>query len=139
MITEQFITAGRAIFTASNPQGDRFTFRVRRFKWKRSQLFGFLLGEWMNGPNNETDFVPMLAIDPGFMIPVGAPNAPLWAVTSRPSKVLQWVLMLIRNNKQPPAGYEIRHAGRCGRCGRLLTVPESIETGLGPECSKVAK
>ena len=26
------------------------------------------------------------------------------------------------------------HEGRCGRCGRKLTVPESIEAGYGPEC-----
>lgn len=28
----------------------------------------------------------------------------------------------------------IYHVGRCGRCGRVLTVPESIMSGLGPEC-----
>ena len=33
------------------------------------------------------------------------------------------------------AGFKIHHEGRCGRCGRKLTVPESIETGLGPECA----
>lgn len=26
------------------------------------------------------------------------------------------------------------HEGRCGRCGRRLTVPESIESGFGPDC-----
>ena len=31
---------------------------------------------------------------------------------------------------------EIWHEGKCGRCGRALTVPESIETGIGPECAK---
>jgi len=30
---------------------------------------------------------------------------------------------------------EIRHEGRCGRCGRELTTPESVDTGFGPECS----
>jgi hypothetical protein len=29
---------------------------------------------------------------------------------------------------------EVWHEGRCGACGRRLTVPESIERGLGPEC-----
>jgi hypothetical protein len=29
---------------------------------------------------------------------------------------------------------EILHEGKCCRCGRKLTHPESIETGLGPEC-----
>jgi hypothetical protein len=30
---------------------------------------------------------------------------------------------------------EFWHEGRCGRCGRVLTVPESIATGFGPECA----
>jgi hypothetical protein len=39
----------------------------------------------------------------------------------------------------PLDGCEVHHEGRCGRCGRRLTVPESILSGLGPECaSKVA-
>lgn len=33
---------------------------------------------------------------------------------------------------------KVYHAGKCGRCGRKLTTPESILTGLGPECSKKA-
>ena len=31
---------------------------------------------------------------------------------------------------------KVFHVGYCGRCGRRLTTPESILTGLGPECSK---
>jgi hypothetical protein len=36
----------------------------------------------------------------------------------------------------PPADakFEVWHEGKCGRCGRKLTVPESISTGFGPEC-----
>lgn len=34
-----------------------------------------------------------------------------------------------------PEGLEVLHEGRCGRCGRVLTVPESIESGLGPICA----
>lgn len=33
-----------------------------------------------------------------------------------------------------PADLEVWHEGRCGKCGRPLTVPESIERGIGPEC-----
>jgi hypothetical protein len=29
---------------------------------------------------------------------------------------------------------EVWHEGKCGKCGRKLTVPESIERGIGPEC-----
>lgn len=31
---------------------------------------------------------------------------------------------------------DIRHEGRCGRCSRALTRPESIDTGFGPECAE---
>ena len=30
----------------------------------------------------------------------------------------------------------IFHTGTCGRCGKKLTTPESILTGLGPSCAK---
>jgi len=33
-----------------------------------------------------------------------------------------------------PGHIGIWHAGKCGRCGRTLTVPESIQSGYGPEC-----
>lgn len=29
------------------------------------------------------------------------------------------------------------HEGVCARCGRKLTVPSSIDSGLGPECAKM--
>lgn len=38
----------------------------------------------------------------------------------------------------PLARVEFFHEGRCGRCGHRLTVPESIETGLGPVCAEKA-
>lgn len=33
---------------------------------------------------------------------------------------------------------DVYHLGRCGKCGKKLTTPESILTGLGPTCSKKA-
>lgn len=30
---------------------------------------------------------------------------------------------------------EVWHEGVCGRCGRRLTVPESIASGIGPTCA----
>jgi hypothetical protein len=37
-----------------------------------------------------------------------------------------------------PKTVEVYHEGRCGRCGRRLTTPESVTQGLGPECAKRA-
>lgn len=38
--------------------------------------------------------------------------------------------------KHLPTKVEFWHEGRCGRCGRKLTVPESIKSGFGEECIK---
>ena len=35
-----------------------------------------------------------------------------------------------------PEFVEVWHEGCCGKCGKRLTVPSSIENGLGPECIK---
>ena len=34
-----------------------------------------------------------------------------------------------------PATLEIRHIGRCGCCGRKITTPSSLDSGIGPECA----
>jgi hypothetical protein len=31
---------------------------------------------------------------------------------------------------------EVHHNGHCARCGRMLTVPESLYTGFGPDCAQ---
>jgi hypothetical protein len=38
-------------------------------------------------------------------------------------------------NKKIPDHLSVYHEGSCGRCGRPLTTPESIEIGLGPICA----
>ena len=35
-----------------------------------------------------------------------------------------------------PENIEVYHEGRCGRCNRRLTTPESVTLGIGPECEK---
>lgn len=36
---------------------------------------------------------------------------------------------------RPAPGCIARHEGRCGRCHRALTHPESLDLGIGPECA----
>ncbi len=39
-------------------------------------------------------------------------------------------------NGRFPRNCELWHEGACGRCGRALTDPVSIDRGIGPECVK---
>ena len=51
------------------------------------------------------------------------------------ARLLAWVMACIDGKVADPlAKAEFWHEGRCGRCGRTLTVPESIASGVGPEC-----
>lgn len=132
MITREFLTAGRAIFTVSNPKGERYTFRaLREAKAIRDDIFDIAL---LTGTDNESSYQRVCRL-------YGANLKIAWRggwfpPESKPFKVFKWAVGLLEAKKPLPPGYEVRHAGRCGKCGRLLTVPESIESGLGPECSK---
>ena len=50
------------------------------------------------------------------------------------ARAFRWIWSRFVSDKDfAPA--EFWHEGRCGRCGRKLTVPASIERGLGPVCA----
>lgn len=48
-------------------------------------------------------------------------------------KVFNYVIERLKANRLPDF-VEVWHEGRCGKCGRKLTVPTSIANGIGPEC-----
>jgi len=51
-------------------------------------------------------------------------------------KALAWYLHKCQTGDGSPAAQAtFMHEGVCGRCGRTLTVPESIQRGIGPICA----
>ena len=54
---------------------------------------------------------------------------------SQSVKVFEFMLKRLKNDNLPDF-LEVWHEGFCGKCGKRLTVPNSILTGLGPECVK---
>lgn len=49
--------------------------------------------------------------------------------------VFKYVINKLKSQDLPDF-IEVWHEGKCGKCGRTLTVPSSIATGIGPECIK---
>ena len=127
-----FVLAGKAIFTVSNAKGDHYTFQVTRKETEGRPVTFFVA--LLTGPNNETDYTYMGVLSQAVGTVI-LTKASKFNPESLPVKVAQWALALLWRNQPVPAGYAIQHEGRCGRCGRTLTVPESIQTGLGPECA----
>lgn len=117
----------------SKRTGDRFTFRLSTPQGKPSPIFVKVL----NGPDNGADFAYLGTIWPG-------PNGATFAHGKKsrvsadaPSvRAFDWFVRVLATSNA--AGFdqlELYHEGTCGRCGRALTVPESITTGLGPICA----
>lgn len=129
-----FITAGRAIVTFKSVKtGTRFTYKVSVSKKNEKILFVGLL----NGNDNLNDYAPMCYIRlDDCKLPTILKSTKTWISEDAQSyKAFKYVfnnLVLGIEMK----GLEIWHEGRCCRCGKLLTVPESIENGIGPECIK---
>lgn len=124
-----FLLAGNAVFTAVNPTtGNRFTYRVRAGEGEGAPKFVAVL----TGPDNGGDYTYLGCIfaDGHFVVTRKSrisPDAPS-------AKAFGWLWGRLSAGKDlGPA--EVWHEGRCGKCGRPLTVPESIETGLGPVCA----
>ena len=138
-IAKGFILAGNAYFTVRSAKtGTRYTYRVNRADctrcgkkdcqcWAHPTYFVALL----TGPDNEGDYTYL-----------GMLRENLFRLTwaskmddgSRPVRAFRWVWGALSVGRYP-AQVEIWHEGRCGRCGRKLTVPESVERGIGPECA----
>lgn len=125
-----FCLAGRAVFTLRNALTEnRFTYRIRA-----RRRHGYFVGV-LRGPDNESAYTQIGTIEgyqrgPRF-IPVYRENQ------GQSLRVFAWAWPRIVAGTLPPE-IEFHHAGRCGRCNRLLTTPESIASGIGPKCAELA-
>jgi len=133
MLSKKFLCGGHAIFTASNPAGEYHTYKVTapadqhesRPIWFISKLVG---------PNNTDDYAYLgILTHEGEVRWTGKSKFPK---DSQAFRVAKWAIeRTFREDTRPLAdGYKISHVGRCGVCGRPLTTPESIESGIGPIC-----
>lgn len=127
-VVKSFALAGRARLTfRSVKTGTRFTFKVTAKEGKPAFV------SLMNGQSNEDDFEFLGSIFEGKAFVHGRRSRISQDAPS--AKAFAWVWAQIQKGALPES-LEVWHEGRCGRCGRVLTVPESIATGLGPECVK---
>jgi hypothetical protein len=129
-----FITAGKATFTALSVKTQkRFTYKVSAPKGEENPKILFV--SVLTGSDNTTNYsyVGFLRKENNWLFNHGkashlTPEAPS-------VKAIGFVMGLLVNHLETP-NLELWHEGKCCRCGRTLTVPESIQSGIGPECAK---
>ena len=127
---QEFITAGNAIVTAKSlVTGRHFTYRVKAPSGGTPTSLRFV--SVLTGANNERDYEYVGTLNEGGHFRHGTKSR--ISPDALSVKAFAWVWAALRAGTIP-AEAEVRHEGRCGRCGRTLTTPESLESGIGPVC-----
>jgi Family of unknown function (DUF6011) len=126
----RFALAGKSTLTlVSVKTGARFTYRISAAPDGNAHFVGLLTGS-----DNTADYKYLGRISRGvFWLGRKIPRAGDISRDAPSAKAFDWTWRQLAKGELPES-LEIWHEGRCGRCGRKLTVPSSIESGFGPEC-----
>jgi hypothetical protein len=129
---KRFIIGGKAIMTLeSKTTGRWFTYRIKKAK-KDEENSPFFVSV-LTGNDNESAYTYMGTIFKGEKLKFTLTKNSKIGESALSYKAFNFFFNLLINNKIH-SEMSIYHRGICGRCGRKLTVPSSIVTGLGPEC-----
>lgn len=130
----QLILAGRAYITFKNGNtGNRFTYKIHKCLKQDDKGDDIFYIYVFTGRDNDDDssysyigsILHRCVFYPGKTSKIARDDVKV--------KVFDYVFSHLVH-KTLPFFIEIWHEGRCLRCGRKMTVPESIRDGLGPEC-----
>lgn len=134
---ERFTLAGNATLTlVSKKTGKRYTFKVNKPNdWRAERPIWFV--SVLKGADNTSDFgyigeIRRNSVAAGTT--VYNQGRKCWRDWYAASEAFEWFWDRVRNRRQLSDQVEVWHEGKCGRCGRKLTVPESVASGFGPEC-----
>ena len=126
--------AGRAVFTLLNRQaGTHCTFKVRQLRDKEDRkkllpifyVYVSLLGD------KETGYRFAATYFANGSYKLGRDISP----TDQLAKVMVFIHQALSNPAMlSQRSVSLLHEGKCCRCGRPLTHPESIDIGFGPDC-----
>jgi len=134
-----FALAGNAILTIQSVRtGTHFTFKIQAPKDQPGtdpfasdiRFVKVLAGG--NADDGTWSYLGMIK-DRSFRLTKGSRAG----ADSASVKAFTWFWSVLQTEAVAPNQLIIRHENRCGRCGRTLTHPESIDRGIGPECAAI--
>jgi hypothetical protein len=133
VVDKDLILAGKFVFTFTGKGGDSYTYMVEKLddedKWFVSLL---------TGPDNINNYTYLGMLNPttGKVFPTKASKL---KKDSKPFRGVNFVFLWIWAGKPEEItnrGGTAQQAGRCAKCARTLTSPESLASGIGPECAR---
>ena len=125
---KKYLFAGKSTITIQSTEtGKHYTYKVKKHK-EKDMFFVSVL----SGSNNDSDYTYMATIFEGGKLRLTKKSR---ANESTPSYIaFNWFYRNLLFNEEKIKMLNVYHDGTCGRCGRKLTTPESVEYGLGPHC-----
>ena len=149
---KEFVYAGNATFTLrSMKTGMRYTYKVKIKKADREAKLTdpAYFVSLLRGADNENDYAYMgvLRRDHSFRLT----QASRMKRDAASVVSFEWFVDKMKHERDVLGGHtsmpggggavvarealmEFWHVGSCGRCGRTLTVPDSVASGIGPVC-----
>lgn len=121
----RYILAGNAKFTLrSQKTGNHLTYKVRR--GDQGDVW------WVNRLSEAYEYIGMIDRNGVFR---WTPSVPLELRHCQHAVVFSWFWAKLGMGSLT-GHLQFYHMGKCGKCGRDLTDPLSIQLGFGPECRK---
>lgn len=154
MVTANFLTAGNAIFTVAPSPAfiaaqaavgvefhAHYTFRIEKVEMKATPKYPARTAYFvasLTGPDNTADYTYLGEFKPatGEIVMTFKSAFPETSTRVRVARRVVAAVVAGKGAAITAAGWEVTHCGYCGRCAKLLTVPESVACGFGPECVK---
>jgi hypothetical protein len=90
----------------------------------------------LTGSDNENSYTYLGTIRPGQGYRAGRKSVIDPAAPSAKAFMWFWAHITAPGHWAALSQVAFYHEGHCGKCGRTLTVPESLDRGIGPECWK---
>lgn len=141
---KKLIQAGNATFTLLNPRTEnRVTFNIKRLKDEKKTNIDapdlYFVSVFTGTENDNGDhysYFGTLREAMGRLYFRYTPRSAKINESDTGCRVMTWFIEALNNYQFIQTKVEFLHESKCMRCGRKLTTPESIKSGLGPECAK---
>ena len=122
-----YAMAGDATLTVKNPLTDgRFTYRIGKSDDGKVWFVSVLAGQDNTADYRYIGIIGGQSFNSGFR--TTAKSA--YPADAKCVRAFKWFY-----SNMESTSVQVWHEGTCGRCGRKLTVPESIASGIGPTCA----
>lgn len=124
----KYVKAGNATITLrSEDTGVYYTYKICKHSEKNLWFVSLFTGH-----NNDEDYSYIAYFLDDNVLKTSAKSK--LTADAVPVKAFDYFMKHINN---VPEKLSVFHSGKCCRCGRTLTTPESIQSGIGPECAKL--